>query len=30
MIVINDEIPEGAWINKTFGGAVGILRYRLF
>ncbi|MCS7128801.1 MAG: peptide chain release factor aRF-1 [Sulfolobales archaeon] len=29
-IVINDEIPEGVWINKTFGGAVGILRYRLF
>ncbi len=26
---ISDDIPEGEWIKKTFGGLVGILRYRI-
>ncbi len=26
---ISDDIPEGEWIKKTFGGIVGILRFRI-
>ncbi len=26
---ISDDIPEGEWIKKTFGGIVGILRFRV-
>lgn len=27
--VINDEIPEAEWVKKTFGGAIGKLRFRI-
>ena len=27
--VIGDEVPEAEWIKKTFGGAIGKLRYRI-
>jgi len=27
--IVNDEIPEGEWIKKTFNGIVGILRYKV-
>ena len=27
--VIGDEVPEAEWIKKTFGGAIGKLRYKL-
>ncbi len=26
---ISDDIPEGEWIKKTFGGIIGILRFRI-
>ena len=26
---LSSDIPEGEWIKKTFGGLIGILRYRL-
>ncbi len=29
-VLLSDDIPEGAWIKKTFGGIVGILRYRIY
>lgn len=29
-VYMSDDIPEGAWIKKTFGGLVGILRYRIY
>jgi len=29
VILINDNVPEGMWIRKVFGGVVGILRYRI-
>ena len=29
-VLLSEDIPEGAWIKKTFGGIVGILRYRIF
>ncbi len=29
-VMLSDDIPEGAWIKKTFGGVVGILRYKIF
>ena len=28
-VLLSEDIPEGAWIKKTFGGIVGILRYRI-
>jgi len=28
--VIGDELPEGEWVKKTFGGAIGKLRYKVF
>ena len=29
-VFLSDDVPEGAWIRKTFGGIVGILRYRIY
>jgi peptide chain release factor subunit 1 len=29
-VFLSDDVPEGAWIKKTFGGLVGILRYRIY
>ena len=29
-VYLSDDIPEGAWLKKTFGGIVGILRYRIY
>jgi len=29
-VFISDDVPEGAWIKKTFGGLIGILRYRIY
>lgn len=28
--LISDDIPEAQWLKKTFGGVVGILRYRIY
>ena len=28
--VVGDELPEAEWVKKTFGGAVGKLRYNFF
>lgn len=27
--IINDELPEAEWVRKTFGGAIGKLRFRV-
>ncbi len=27
--IIGDEVPEAEWIKKTFGGAIGKLRYKI-
>ncbi len=29
-VFLSDDIPEGEWIKKTFGGLVGILRFRIY
>ena len=29
-VYLSEDVPEGAWIKKTFGGIVGILRYRIY
>lgn len=29
-VLLSDDVPEGLWVKKTFGGIVGILRYRIF
>jgi peptide chain release factor subunit 1 len=28
--VIGDELPDGEWVKKTFGGAIGKLRYKVY
>jgi peptide chain release factor subunit 1 len=28
--VVGDELPEAEWVKKTFGGAVGKLRYKIY
>ena len=30
VIYLSDSLPEAEWIKKTFGGIVGVLRYRLY
>lgn len=29
VFIINDELPEAEWVRKTFGGAIGKLRFRI-
>ncbi len=29
-VLLSQDIPEGAWLRKTFGGIVGILRFRIY
>jgi len=28
--VIGDELPDGEWVKKTFGGAIGKLRFKIY
>lgn len=30
VFVVGDELPDAEWVKKTFGGAIGKLRYRIY
>lgn len=30
VFVVSDELPDAEWVKKTFGGAIGKLRYKVF
>lgn len=30
VFIVNDELPDAEWVKKTFGGAIGKLRYKVF